>query len=195
MVVELYVAVMPVLRIQTGHAYSWIFQNDVNGDGTTGNDAFYVPTPSDSNVTWAAGTFASATAAHDAFFNWLNGTDLIKRIGSIAPPNSSFNPEQQTVDLHVEQRIPLPRFEKVRLSVYLDCLNFANLLNDRWGAITGLDFGTGSLGYDRSSGITATYSAATNTYTYAWNPAQVSAQPPFTDLSRWQLQIGAKLEF
>jgi len=184
-----------VLRIQTGHAYSWIFNNDANGDGTTGNDAFYVPTPTDTRVVWAAGSFASATAAHDAFFNWLNGTDLIKRVGSIAPPNSSFNPEQQTVDLHIEQRIPLPRYDKVHLSVYLDCLNFANLLNDRWGAITGLDFGTGFNGYNRSTGITATYTASTNTYTYTWNPAQVSAQPPFTDLSRWQLQIGAKLEF
>jgi len=187
--------VTAVLRIQTGHAYSWIFQNDANGDGTTGNDAFYVPTPTDPTVTWAAGTFASATAAHDAFFNWLNGTDLIKRIGSIAPPNSSFNPEQQTVDLHLEQRIPMPRYEKVRLSIYVDCLNFANLLNDRWGAITGLDFGTGFNGYNRSSGITATYSSTTKLYTYTWNPTQVSAQPPFTDLSRWQLQIGAKLEF
>ncbi|HUJ44307.1 MAG TPA: carboxypeptidase regulatory-like domain-containing protein [Opitutaceae bacterium] len=184
-----------VLRIQTGHAYSWIFQNDANGDGTTGNDAFYVPTPTDTRVTWAATNFASATAAHDAFFNWLNGTDLIKRIGSIAPPNSSFNPEQQTIDLHVEQHIPLPYTNKVRLSVFWDCLNFANLLNDRWGAITGLDFGTGFNGYNRSTGVTATYVASTNTYTYAWNPTQVSAQPAFTDLSRWQMQIGAKLEF
>ena len=187
--------VTAVLRIQTGHAYSWIFQNDVNGDGTTGNDAFYVPTPTDPTVTWAAGTFASATAAQTAFFSWLNNTDLIKRIGSIAPPNSSFNPEQQTVDLHLEQRIPMPRYNKVRLSIYLDCLNFANLLNDRWGAVTGLDFGTGFSGYNRSTGITATYSSTTKMYTYTWNPAQVSAQPPFTDLSRWQLQVGAKLEF
>ena len=43
----------------------------------------------------------------------------------------------------------MPYYNKVRLSLYLDCLNFANLLNSRWGAITGLDFGTGNNGYNR----------------------------------------------
>jgi len=188
-------SVTAVFRLQTGHAYSWVFGNDINGDGTTGNDAFYVPTYDDGRVVWAAGSFASATAAHDAFFAWLAGTDLKKYMGRIAPPNASFNPEQQTVDLHIEQQIPFPRYNKVRLSLYLDCLNFANLLNDRWGAITGLDFGTGYNGYERNTGVTATYNAATNQYTYTFNPNSVSAQPPFTDLSRWQLQVGAKLEF
>jgi hypothetical protein len=185
-------------RLQTGHAYSWVFNNDVNGDAGP-YDAFYVPTPDDSKVVWSAGTgsaaFASAQAAHDAFFTWLAGTDLRKNMGRIAPPNSSFNPEQQTVDLHIEQRIPFPRYEKARLSIYLDCLNFANLLNSHWGAVTGLDFGTGFNGYNRNTGVTATYNSTTNQYIYTFVPGSVSAQPPFTDLSRWQAQIGAKLEF
>ena len=188
-----------IFRLQTGHAYSWVFNGDANGDGTTGNDAFYVPTPDDTKVVWSAGSgstaFASAQAAHDAFFTWLAGTDLKTRMGQVAAPNSSFNPEQQTVDLHLEQRIPFPRYEKVRLSVYVDWLNFANFLNSRWGAITGLDFGTGNNGYERYTGVTAAYNATTNQYTYTWVPTSVSAQPPFTDLSRWQVQLGARLEF
>jgi hypothetical protein len=182
--------VTAVLRIQTGHAYSWIFNGDANGDGTSGNDAFYVPlSPDDGRINW------TSTANRDAFFAWLAGTDLKKYMGQIAPPNSSFNPEQQTVDLHIEQQLPMPYYNKVKLSLYLDCLNFANLLNSRWGAITGLDFGTGYSGYNRSTGITATYNAATNQYNYTWSAASVSAQPPFTDLSRWQVQLGARLEF
>jgi hypothetical protein len=184
-----------VYRRQTGHAYSWVFNGDANGDGTTGNDAIYVPTTDDTKVVWAAGTFASATAAHDAFFAWLGNTDLKNKVGQIVPPNTSFNPEQQTVDLHIEQQLPLPYYNKVKLSLFLDCLNFANLLNDRWGAITGLDFGTGNNGYSRFAGITSAYSTATNLYTYTWSPTAVSAQPPFTDLSRWQVQLGARLEF
>ncbi len=183
-------------RLQTGHAYSWIFQNDANGDGTTGNDAFYIPSnASDPRVVWAAGSFASAAVARDAFFAWLGGTDLKMHMGTIAKPNTSFNPEQQTVDLHIEQRIPLPHSHGMRMSIYLDCLNFANLLNDRWGAVTGLDFATGFNGYNRSTGVTSSYSSTTGLYTYTWNPNSVSGQPPFTDLSRWQLQVGAKLEF
>ena len=185
-------------RLQTGHAYSWVFNNNVDGSGGP-YDAFYVPTVDDAKVVWSAGTgataFASAQAAHDAFFNWLAGTDLKYKVGKIAQPNSSFNPEQQTVDLHIEQRIPLPGPEKARLSIFLDCLNFANLLNSRWGAVTGLDFGTGFNGYNRNTGVSATYNAATNQYTYTFVPGSVSAQPAFTDLSRWQAQIGAKIEF
>jgi hypothetical protein len=183
-----------VFRLQTGHAYSWVFNNDVNGDGGP-YDAFYVPMSDDGRVVWSATNFSSAQAAHDAFFAWLAGTDLKKYMGRIAPPNSSFNPEQQTVDLHLEQQIPFPYLNKVRFSVYVDCLNFANLLNDRWGAITGLDFATGFNGYNRNTGVSATYNATTNQYTYTFSPNGVSAQPPFTDLSRWQLQVGAKLEF
>ena len=77
-----------VFRLQTGHAYSWVFNGDANGDGTTGNDAFYVPTPDDTKVVWSAGSgstaFASAQAAHDAFFTWLAGTDLKTRMGQVA---------------------------------------------------------------------------------------------------------------
>jgi hypothetical protein len=177
-------------RLQTGHAYSWVFNGDANGDGTTGNDALYVPSdPSDPKVNW------TNTAQRDAFFAWLPNTDLKKYMGQIAPPNTSFNPEQQTVDLHIEQQLPLPYYNKVKLSVFLDCYNFANLLNDKWGAITGLDFGTGNNGYNRYAGITSTYNATTNQYNYSWSGSNVSVQPAFTDLSRWQLQIGARLEF
>jgi hypothetical protein len=179
-----------VYRRQTGHAYSWVFNGDANGDGTSGNDALYVPSDaSDPKINW------TNTTQRDAFFAWLPNTDLKKYAGQIAPPNTSFNPEQQTVDLHIEQQLPLPYYNKVKLSLFLDCLNFANLLNDRWGAITGLDFGTGNNGYNRFAGITSTYNAATNQYNYSWSGASVTVQPPFTDLSRWQVQLGARLEF
>ena len=179
-----------VFRLQTGHAYSWVFYGDANGDAQSGNDAFYVPlSPDDGRIIW------SSTANRDAFFAWMAGTDLKKYMGQIVPPNSSNNPEQQTVDLHIEQQLPMPYYNKVRLSLYLDCLNFANLLNSRWGAITGLDFGTGYSGYSRVSGVTSNYNAATNQYKYTWSASNVSAQPPFTDLSRWQVQLGARLEF
>jgi hypothetical protein len=179
-----------VFRLQTGHAYSWVFNGDANGDGTTGNDALYVPlSPADGRINW------TSTTQRDAFFAWMAGTDLRKYMGQIVPPNSSFNPEQQTVDLHIEQQLPMPYYNKARLSLFLDCLNFANLLNSRWGAITGLDFGTGNNGYNRYAGITSTYNATTNQYNYSWSAASVSVQPPFTDLSRWQVQFGARLEF
>jgi hypothetical protein len=176
-----------VFRLQTGHAYSWIFYNDVNGDGAF-NDSFYVPSnANDSRVTWAS------TTNRDAFFAWMSGTDLKMQMGKVVQPNSSYNPEQQTVDLHIEQALPL--YRRVRVVAFLDCLNFANLLNDRWGAVTGLDFGTGANGYGRYTGVTGTYNSTTNTWAYVWDPTRVSAQPFFTNQSRWQLRLGARVEF
>ena len=94
--------------------------------------------------------------------------------------------------MHIEQEIPL--YRNVKFSVYLDCLNFANLFNRSWGVINGLDFGTGSNAYNRRV-AGATYNAATNTYAYTFSSSTLSSQPTFPDLSRWQVQIGAKLEF
>ncbi len=178
-----------VFRMQTGHAYSWVFDRDANGDGISGNDAFYVPSgPDDPKVTWAS------TAQRDAFFAFVQGSNLKQYMGRIVPPNSAFNPQQQTLDLHIEQQIPLPRYNKAKLSVYLDCYNFANLLNDRWGVVTGLDFGTSYSGYNRSV-AQATYNAATNQYAYTFTSSTLGGQITFANQSRWQLQVGAALEF
>ncbi len=176
-----------VFRLQTGHAYSWVFASDANGDGTNGNDAFYVPSgPTDPKVTWADPTQQAA------FFDFVNHSQLKNFMGQIVPPYNAYNPIQKTIDVHIEQEIPL--YRNVKFSVYLDCLNFANLFNRNWGVINGLDFGTGSNGYNRRV-AGATYNAATNTYAYTFSSSTLSSQPTFTDLSRWQVQIGAKLEF
>ena len=176
-----------VFRAQTGHAYSWVFASDTNGDGTNGNDSFYVPSgPGDPKVTWADPTQQAN------FFAFVKTSQLNQYLGKIAPAYSAYNPWQQTLDLHVEQQIPL--YRKAKLSLFLDCLNFANLINHNWGVADGLDFGTGSNGYNRRV-ASATFNAATNTYAYTFTSSTLSSQPTFTVLSRWNLQIGAKVDF
>ena len=176
-----------IFRAQTGHPYSWIFSGDANGDGVQGNDAFYVPNgPTDPKVTWADGTQMAN------FFNFVRNTDLKSYMGQVVPANSSFNPWQKTLDVHLEQEIPL--YRKVKLAVFFDCLNFANLFNKKWGVVNGLDFGNSWSGYNRSV-ASATFNAATNTYAYTFTSSTLGNQITFTDLSRWQLQIGAKIEF
>jgi len=174
-----------VFRAQTGHAYSWVFASDVNGDGTNGNDAFYVPAgPDDPKVTWAD---ASQKAA---FFDFVDHSQLKKYKGQIVAPYSAYNPWQKTVDLHFEQSIPV--HGPVKMSLFLDCLNFANLLDKSWGVVDGLDFGTGYNGYNRK---VASATVANGQYAYTFTSSTLSSQPTFVDLSRWQLQIGAKIQF
>ena len=174
-----------VFRAQTGHTYSWVFASDVNGDGTNGNDAFYVPTgPDDAKVTWADATQKAN------FFDFVDHSQLKNYKGQIVSPYSAYNPWQKTIDLHFEQSIPI--HGPVKLSVYLDCLNFANLFNKDWGIVDGLDFGTGYNGYNRK---VASATVANGQYAYTFTSSTLSSQPTFIDLSRWQFQIGAKLQF
>ena len=183
-----------IFRLQTGHAYSWVFNGDANGDGTNGNDSFYVPNgPNDPKVTWSTNAndpTGSIQAAN--FWSFVNSTDLKKYEGQVVPANSSFNPMQKTVDLHLEQDVPLSN-TRLKLSLFFDCLNFANLINKNWGAVTGIDFGTGYSGYNRA--VASTTINAAGQYVYTFNSNTQTTPIVFTDLSRWQMQIGAKLEF
>jgi hypothetical protein len=175
-----------VYRAQTGHTFSWVFSGDANNDGTQGNDAFYVPNgPSDPKVVYAS------AAQETAFWNFVNSTNLKKYQGQIVPPNNSFSPWQHTLDLHLEQEIPI--YHGTKLTLFADCLNFANLLNKKYGAYTGIDFGTGYSGYNRA--VASSTINAQGQYVYTFNANTQTVPTVFTDLSRWQVQIGAKLEF
>jgi hypothetical protein len=183
-----------VYRLQTGTVYSWVFNTDVNND-TIKDDAFYVPSgPNDPKVVWStSASDPTGSIQQAAFFAFVNNSDLKNYMGKIVPPNSSANPFQKTVDLHFEQEIPV-HYHNAKVTLFADCLNFANLLNNSWGVVTGMDFGTGvNNGYDRQA-ASATINAA-GQYVYTFSPSTTANLITFSDLSRWQLQLGVKLDF
>ncbi len=168
-------------RAQTGHSYSWTFRGDANGDGNSTNDLLYVPTgPTDPKVVWNSAT------ERDAFFAFVNSSTLSKYAGQIAPRNSEYSPWQKTLDLRVSQQIPV--YGSTRLEVFADCSNFANLLNKNWGIVNGIDFSY----YRPVAGATINSSGQ---YLYFFNQSTLAGVPTFTDLSRWQIQVGARLTF
>lgn len=183
-----------VFRAQTGHVYSWVFYGDFNGDGTSGNDAFYVPSQADVS----SGKVAFATAAQQtAFYSFVaSQPDLQKNLGQTVAPDSSFGSWERTLDLKLTQNIPV--VHPLKLTAYITCNNFANLLDKNWGIVDQMDFGTGYNGYNRNV-ASATYSAAGNggkgQYTYTFTSSTLASPIVFTDLSRWQVETGLKLEF
>ena len=182
-------------RVQPGTRYSWVFSNDANGDGTSGNDAFYVPSgPADPKIVWSTSVSdptGSIQAA--AFWDFVNGTDLKKFEGRIVPPNSSNNPWQKTLDLHFEQELPLS-YRDTKITLFADCLNFANLFSKRWGVVTGMDFFTGGNGgYTRK--VASQTINGSGQYVYTFSSSTLTSLITFTDLSRWQLQLGARVDF
>jgi hypothetical protein len=174
------------MRVQTGHPYTWTFKGDANGDGFSTNDQFYVPTgPNDPKVTW------NSPAEQAAFYAWLPTSALRNYTGKIVPRNSDFSPWDHTIDVHVQQNIPITG--NARLSLFADCLNFANIFNRSWGIYQGVDFP-----YYRTVAGTAYNPAGNNgagQYIYFFNNSTLTNPTVFSDLSRWQVSIGAKLEF
>jgi hypothetical protein len=171
---------------RTGRTYSWVFEGDANGDGFGGNDLFYVPSgPSDPRVRW------TNTSERDAFFDFASSSGLNKYAGRIAPRNSEASPWTQTVDLTLRQAIPFG-WRNSRAEIYLQMINFANLLNDEWGRIDEVPFT-----YRRTVAGT-TYDPATNQYVYTFNGQTLDGVPTVADetsQSRWQAKIGMTIAF
>ncbi len=171
---------------RTGRTYSWVFEGDANGDGFGGNDLLYVPTgPTDPKVRW------SSTAERDAFFAFANTNGLSQYAGGVAPRNSERSPWTQTVDLTLRQAIPFG-WRNARAEVYLQMINFANLLNDSWGIVEEVPFT-----YRRTVAGT-TYDAATNQYVYVFNGSTLDGVPTVADdtsTSRWQAKLGITIKF
>jgi hypothetical protein len=169
---------------QSGQPYSYVFKGNADGDGITGEDLFYVPTgPSDPKVEWLSATEEAN------FFSYLAGNKELNRwAGKIVPRNSVTAPEQETVNLHVEQEIPI--HGSVRLVAYIDCFNFANLLNHSWGVV---DNYVNSFATQTIAGTG--FDPVADKYIYTFNPGTLGTPTIYSDLSRWQLQVGARLEF
>jgi hypothetical protein len=169
---------------QTGQPYSFVFKGNADGDGILGEDLFYVPTgPSDPKVEWASATEEAN------FFNYLaSNSQLNKWSGKIAPRNSASAAWQETVNLHAEQEIPIWR--DVRVTLFADCYNFSNLIDKHSGIVDNFN---GAFSTQTVAGTG--FDAKTDKYIYTFNPGTLGVPTIYSDLSRWQLQIGARLEF
>jgi hypothetical protein len=170
---------------ETGQAYSFTFHGNADGDGDSDNDdMFYVPSgPNDPKVEWISST------EETNFFNYLaSNPQLSKWAGQIAPRNSAYAPWQEVINIHVEQEIPV--WHDVRVTVFADCYNFGNLIDKHSGIV---DDYTNSFETQEIAGTG--YDKATNKYIYTFNPGTLGVPTIYSDLSRWQLQVGARLEF
>ncbi len=170
---------------ETGQAYSFVFKGDADGSGITGESLFYVPSgPNDPKVEWL-----SSTEEANFFSYMASNPQLSKWAGRIAPRNSATAGEQATLNLHFEQQVPL-YYRGTRVVLYADCFNFANLLSKKWGVVDNFN----------NSFVTQTiagtgYDKVTNKYIYVFNAGTLGSPTIYSDESRWQLQVGARLEF
>jgi hypothetical protein len=169
---------------ENGQPYSFVFKGDADGAGLNGNQLFYVPTgPNDPKVMWIS------SAEESAFFSYLSSNpQLSKWAGQIAPRNSASAPWQETLNVHVEQQIPI--WNDYHVTLFADCYNFSNLFDKRSGLVDNFN----NSFYTQTVAGTG-YNATTKQYVYTFNPGTLGQPSIYSDLSRWQIEVGARLEF
>ena len=121
---------------------SYVFSNDMNGDGASGNDLIYIPRNigemNFATLTVGAGptlqtfTPAQQAAAWEAYIN--QDPYLSQHRGEYAGRNAARRPWVYRADLSVSQDVGRSIAGRPNsLQIRLDFLNFTNFLNSDWG--------------------------------------------------------------
>lgn len=174
---------------RSGNPYSWVFARDLNGDGVQFNDLAFIPTDaSDPRFDFSG----MSTAQRDAFFAFLETSGLNEYAGGIAPKNTFTEPWVNRLDLKLIQDIPLRG--PMKLQLYFDFINIGSFISKS-------TFGYTELTPFGPNGVFRTRTLTTDT---SYN-ASGQIRPTFTrdpdgfnisnGMSRWRIQLGAKLLF
>ena len=168
---------------RTGRPYSYVFDNDANGDGRFGNDLLYIPS--------GPGDVLFGTPAEEAcFWNYVYSDEYLNsHRGQVARRNAARAPWVNQFDVRISKE--LPGFMAGHKSeIWLDVLNVGNLLNKEWGQIEEVGF-PGSLGIVEYGGI----DSATGKYVYRFNNPDTTRIYDDRGISRWSLQVGFRYKF
>jgi hypothetical protein len=131
---------------QSGYKVSYIYANDVNGDGIN-NDLLYIYAKgSDIKFAPVTGTYRDASGAsvaytytqaqqQEAYDKIIEGNPYLKtRKGKYAERNGGYAPWFTRLDFTAEQDVYMNvGGNKNTLRFRMDISNFGNLLNNKWG--------------------------------------------------------------
>jgi hypothetical protein len=184
-----------------GKAYSWTFNNDMNGDRVAGNDLLYVPSaPGSGEVLFYGATEADRASNEARFWDVVNAhPSLSSARGGVVGRNNATNPWVNTIDLRVSQEVPgiMPGHKGM---VTFDILNFGNMLNKRWGRIDEVAFNAGSVGGVTNGGSNTrsfvNYAGMQDgKYIYNTIALEDLQTKQFSGESQWAVQVTLKYEF
>ena len=186
---------------QSGQPLSYIYNGDMNNDGTT-NDMIYIPRAmSEINlITIPATTGSNPTPAITPDQQWSALWDFIvhdpylsKHRGEYAERNGARLPFSHQFDVRILQDIKVKVGETSnKLQLSLDIINIGNLFNQDWGkSIYASNQQFSLINY---KGVV---SGSTPTFTYSGSGmARDGGAYSFSDFSsRWRMQIGIRYVF
>ncbi len=197
---------------------SYIYANDLNGDGNT-NDLIYIPRNASEINLINAGSYSSSTGTgittgtptdpRTASQIWTQLDNYIKQDnylsahrGEYAQANAWVLPFYKRLDLNVTQDIYFKSANtKHTLRFSWDLINAGNLLNKNWGLIKTPTLLSNSSGYQLLTfeGLAADGKTPLFSFPYQDAASQTPRTTSFTNstsiLSRWQMQFGIKYLF
>ncbi|MDR3188117.1 MAG: carboxypeptidase regulatory-like domain-containing protein [Prevotellaceae bacterium] len=182
---------------QSGSRYSLCYQNNINGDGASGNDVIYIPTDAElavmkfADITSLSGAVtATADQQRADLGSWINAhSDLKSKKGSYAERNSLLTPFENHFDLHIAQDFFVNvggRRNTIQLSV--DVLNIGNLLNRAWGTYSSAAYSYTPIAVKSVDGN------GTPTFQFT-KPAGDTLYGISDFYSRWRSQVGVRYIF
>lgn len=184
---------------RTGQPYSYTFSENNNcvfdvGGGRCARESrnddaghlLYVPSDANDPL-FAATSFDGDAAAQQAFFDYINSSELAQYAGGVAPRNGDNSPWITIIDLRVQQELPAFA-EDHKFLLTFDIENLGNLLNSDWGRIERTRYE-----YERdvvsARIVNGQYEYFNLNSERSINNLEVLSQ------SVWQVQLGLKYEF
>ncbi|MGD0340368.1 MAG: carboxypeptidase regulatory-like domain-containing protein [Bacteroidales bacterium] len=176
---------------QSGQPVSYIYNGDLNNDGTS-NDMIYIPASSSEIDLVDISGGATAAQQWTDLDNFISKDKyLSKHRGQYAERNAARMPFQSEFDFKLLEDIKIKTGQTSnKLEISLDILNIGNLINRKWGESKYLSNQQFALiTYKGMVGTTPTFNYAPTGMTN-WQAYSVS------DLaSRWRMQIGLRYVF
>jgi hypothetical protein len=201
---------------RAGQRFSYTFADNTN-NGATGNRSAVFGTVGTNNryliyVPNVASPTADPLVQYAADFDFagfqriVQGTELNKYQGKIAPKNIGRSPRFNKLDLSVKQELPFVFGGK--FEVFADLENVLNLLDSDWGSLRQVAFpyyGTlVNVGCVSTAGAPSTTAVNNNPaqpcaqYRYSNRSGTTVTEPEqtlFQNQSLWQIRVGARVKF
>ena len=124
---------------RSGSPFSFVYEGDVNRDGSAKNDLLFIPRNREdivlANIISSTGavlvTGDQQYAQLDEYIK--NDPYLSEHRGGYAERNAARTPWTQQLDLRLTAKLPLTQAGTQRLEVTFDVINLGNLLHNEWG--------------------------------------------------------------
>ncbi len=184
---------------RSGRPFSYTFTDVTPGRsavfGTIGGGRYliYVPDFAQTATVNAAGRpqigaveFANQ-AALDGIRRLVDGSDLRRFYGRIAPRNLGTSPTYTKLDLRVQQALPLPWGGKLR--VFSDVENVLNLINRNWNSYKVFNDSVSI------ANVACVAEGANSCARFLYSNPNDQTATTYQSASLWQVRVGARIDF